>query len=258
MAMDQQLFQNPLYLHPSDGPGSLSVQEKLTGASNYRSWRRSLEIALSTKRKLGFVTGTVTRPINDDNKAEMWDTCNNMVISWIMSSVCESIAKSIMFIGTASEIWSQLEKRFALSNGSRKYKLHKESYACDQQGIQIHEYYTKLKCIWEELDSMNELPRITTLNPEIVTFLNAWNKQKEEQHLFQFLNGLDEKFSAIRSQLLLMNPLPTVETACSMLQQEESQREVLSVIEPTALFSKGNQQDKCSICGNKWHSSDKC
>lgn len=59
--MVSQLFQNPLFLHPSDGPGTLSIQEKLVGAQNYRSWRCSAEIALSTKRKLGFIKGTVDR-----------------------------------------------------------------------------------------------------------------------------------------------------------------------------------------------------
>ncbi|GKF16151.1 cysteine-rich receptor-like protein kinase 8, partial [Tanacetum coccineum] len=61
------LFQNPLYLHPSDGPSSLTVQEKLTGAQNYRAWRRAIEIGLSTKRKLGFVKGTVVRSDTDEN-----------------------------------------------------------------------------------------------------------------------------------------------------------------------------------------------
>jgi len=30
-------IQNPLFLHPSEGPGSLAIQEKLAGAKNYRS-----------------------------------------------------------------------------------------------------------------------------------------------------------------------------------------------------------------------------
>ncbi|GJU29238.1 cysteine-rich receptor-like protein kinase 8 [Tanacetum coccineum] len=78
------VFQNPLYLHPSDGPSSLTVHEKLVGAQNYRPWRRAIEIGLSTKRKLGFVKGTVVRSPTNANLQELWDTCNNMVISWIM------------------------------------------------------------------------------------------------------------------------------------------------------------------------------
>nr|GEW67573.1 retrovirus-related Pol polyprotein from transposon TNT 1-94 [Tanacetum cinerariifolium] len=46
---------NQLYVYPSDGPGSLPIQEKFIGAQNYRSSKRSIEIGLSTKRKLGFV-----------------------------------------------------------------------------------------------------------------------------------------------------------------------------------------------------------
>ncbi|GKC61999.1 hypothetical protein Tco_1089597 [Tanacetum coccineum] len=180
------LFQNPLYLHPFDGPSSLTVQEKLTRAQNYRAWRRAIEI-------------------------ELWDTCNNMVICWIMGSVSESIARLIMFVGTASEIWQQLEKMFSLSDGSRKYKLNKDTYEITQSGSSIGEYYTKM------------------------------NHQM--------------------SQILMIDPLPSVEVACSLLQQEESQRLLFKSsagIESTALLSKGIVKEKCSICGFKWHPPDKC
>ncbi|GJW80389.1 retrovirus-related pol polyprotein from transposon TNT 1-94 [Tanacetum coccineum] len=227
MHYPKEKLENPLYLHPSKGPGSLVVHEKLVGAQSFRSWKRSIEIGLSTKRKLGFVRGTVIR-MNDQVQAELWDTCNNVVISWIMNFVSDSIAKSIMFVGTASEIWNQLEKRFALSNGSRKYKLNREIYSFEQKGSSI-----------------------------IRNFLNALSSHKEELRLFQFLNGLDEYFSSQRSKILLMNPLPTVESACSLLQQEESQRELVqnssSSMKVTALYSKANLKDKCSICGFKWH-----
>ena len=49
-----------------------------------------------------------------------------------MSYVYDSIAKSIMFIGTSSEIWTQLETRFSLSNGSRKVKQCKDTFAISQ------------------------------------------------------------------------------------------------------------------------------
>ena len=74
-------LQNPLFVHPSDGPSSLGIEEKLTGAGNYRSWRRNLVIALSTKRKLGFVHGTIAKPVDDPIKQEQWETYNNLVIS---------------------------------------------------------------------------------------------------------------------------------------------------------------------------------
>ncbi|GJX46110.1 retrovirus-related pol polyprotein from transposon TNT 1-94 [Tanacetum coccineum] len=157
------LVQNPLFLHASDGPGTL-VHEKLIGAQNFRSWKRSVEIALSTKRKLGLRRGNMPRSPDDASLQEQWDTCNNLVI----------------------------KTRFALSNGLHKYKLNRESYDTMQSGKSI--------------------------------FLKALNTQKEEQRLFQFLNGLDDHFSTQRSQLLLNSPLPSFETTCALLQQEESQK----------------------------------
>ena len=40
----------------------------------------------------------------------------------------------------------------------------------------------------------------------------------------QFLMGLNEFYSAVRGQILLMNPLPDVTKAYSSIVQEEKQR----------------------------------
>lgn len=166
---------NPLYLHPSDGCNSINI-EKLQGASNYRSWKRSLEISLASKRKLGFVTGVVKRDASNSVRQDAWDTCNSMVISWIIGSVSEPIKRSIMFVENAAEIWKLLERRYLVSNGSRKYKLNKDIYEARQQGKTITDYYTELKGMWEELDSLNHLPPITTMTAEINTFISALNQ----------------------------------------------------------------------------------
>jgi len=171
-----------------------------------------------------------------------------------------------LYIESAASIWNHLEKRFAVSNGSRKYKLSKDVYNLKQAGNSISEYYTKMRSIWEELSAMNDLPKFTTVNEEITNFLHALTKQHEEQKLFQFLNGLDELYAAQRSQILLMSPLPSVESVCSMLQQEELQKQVLEDVHPllesSALLSKNvdvqHGEMKCSVCGNKGHTKEKC
>ena len=101
-----------------------------------------------------------------------------------------------------------MEKRFHISNGSRKYKLNKDVYALKQNNCPISEYYTRMRGIWEELDAMNDLPRLTIETTEITNFLQALSRQQEEQKLFPFFNGLDEEYSPQRSQLLIMHPLP--------------------------------------------------
>ncbi|XP_056689150.1 uncharacterized protein [Spinacia oleracea] len=219
-----------LYLHPSNGSTSVVV-EKLQGASNYRSWKRSFEITLAAKRKLGFLTGIVKREPSNAVKQEHWDTCNSM-------------------------IWSQLDQRYSVTNGSRKYKLNKQVYEMKQQGKLITDYYTDLRGLWEELESLNSYPPITTITPEINAFVGALHQQQEEQRLFQFLNGVDEIYGGLRSNLLMMSPLPPVDFACSALQQEESQREILKP-EPLAMYRKGNDENFLA-CGRTGHTKDKC
>ncbi|XP_074352205.1 uncharacterized protein LOC141691379 [Apium graveolens] len=255
-------MQNPLFLHPSDGPLSVSVA-KLQGVVDYRSWKRSFEIQLSAKRKLGFVTGSVTRSTDDETQAIQWDVCNDLVISWLHSNVSDSIKQSILFINSAAEVWTQLEKRFLLSNGSRKYKLNKDLFALKQNKISINEYFTSLSSLWEEIDSMNVLPVVTTVATDVTTFIAAIEKQKSESRLFQFLNGLDDTYAALRSQMLMQHPLPSVESAYATIQQEESQKDLFNVAETAAIAMFGKTQTDykgpaCTGCGQRNHSSERC
>ena len=259
-------LQNPLFLHPSDGPTSVTVP-KLQGCADYRIWKRSMEIQLSSKRKLGFVLGTELRSVTDATDAIQWDTCNTMVISWLHNNISESIKKSILFVNSASEIWKLLHSRFQVANGSRKYKLARDLFHMQQNHRSLVDYYTDISSLWEELDDMSVLPAINNITPEITEFMRVLDTHKQESRLFQFLNGLDDEYSSQRSQILMMSPLPNVENACSIIQQEESQRDTLKVpiqssVEIAAMYGKTQSEaqklSQCTECGKKGHVRDKC
>lgn len=64
-----------------------------------------------------------------------------------------------------------------------------------------------------------------------------------------------------------MNPLPSVEFACAVLQQEESQRDLLKMSSPdvSAMYGKAisdrsisNKSIVCSVCEKRGHSHEKC
>lgn len=84
---------------------------------------------------------------------------------------------------------------FHFSNGARKYKLHKVVYESKQQERGVADFYTEMKSMWEELDVFRDFPAITKLDTEITTYIGAVQREEEEQHLFQFLNGImDDMF----------------------------------------------------------------
>ncbi|XP_024021425.1 uncharacterized protein LOC21412662 [Morus notabilis] len=69
----------------------------------------------------------------------------------------------------------------------------------------------------------------------------------------QFLMGLNETYSAVRGQILLMDPIPVVKKAFSLVFQEERQRGIVSprpTHDSAALSVKGNN--------NPGHTKEKC
>jgi hypothetical protein len=47
-----------------------------------------------------------------------------------------------------------------------------------------------------------------------------------QEYIFQFLMGLNDSFSNIRGQILLIDPLPSINKVFSLIVQEESQQEI--------------------------------
>ncbi|KAL2923266.1 Conidial yellow pigment biosynthesis polyketide synthase [Bienertia sinuspersici] len=69
--------------------------------------------------------------------------------------------------------------------------------------------------IWQQLET-----RFSKVNEAQKYKLNR------EHRLFQFLNCLDQDYAWKRSQFLIGSTLPTVESVCVALQQEEAQSEI--------------------------------
>ncbi|KAK9666039.1 hypothetical protein RND81_14G155300 [Saponaria officinalis] len=115
---------------------------------------------------------------------------------------------------------------------------------------------------WDELENLNSLPTITKITTEIADYLAAKVAQGEERKLFQFLNGLDKQYGAVRSNILMKETLPLVDDTVSLLLQEEMQNNNLGGARPqenSALMGKGEiGRDRCTHCGRDNHKSDQC
>lgn len=66
--------------------------DKPHGAAGHRFWRRSMEINLATKRKMGFVIDSTLKDTYNEVKQELWDIYN-MVIAWIHHNVAPTMKK---------------------------------------------------------------------------------------------------------------------------------------------------------------------
>lgn len=108
-SMDQT---SPFFVHPSDGPSSVTVTPVLSG-SNYHTWARSMRRALGAKMKFDFLDGSIVMPADPfDPSFRAWNRCNMLILSWIMNSVNEYISQSIVFMENAADVLLDLKKRF--------------------------------------------------------------------------------------------------------------------------------------------------
>lgn len=120
-----EYYSNPLYLHSSDTPSVVLVSSVLTGP-NYNAWSRSMKMVLRVWNKWGIVSGGVPTPLINHPNYETWDRCDVMVSSWILRTVSEQIAESILYIDSAKEIWDDLANKFFSIDPYRISNLHDE------------------------------------------------------------------------------------------------------------------------------------
>ncbi|XP_068649001.1 uncharacterized protein [Aristolochia californica] len=113
---------------------------------------------LNAKNKLGFIDGTIPRPAATDLLAGPWSRCNNMVISWLSNSVCKEIAESILYHETTIEIWKDLYERYHQGSGPRIFEIKQKILAHTQGSADVNTYYTRLKCLWDEIREFKAIP----------------------------------------------------------------------------------------------------
>lgn len=81
-----------------------------------------------------------------------------------------------------------------------------------------------MKKLWEELNTLNVHAKCACKCA--CGAKENMHKAEQDKRLIQFLMGLNEVYTVVRGSILMMNPLPTIAQAFSILIQEEKQREV--------------------------------
>ena len=95
----------------------------------------------------------------------------------------------------------------------------------------IIEFFTQMKAIWDQINQINPLPSCTSAG---CTCNQTFMKQQQEERRVRLLMKLDNKFTAVRTNILMMQPLPTISMAYKLLIQEEKQRQASLIDEESS------------------------
>ena len=151
-----------------------------------------MEIALIAKNKLGFILGTYSKPDISSPLLNQWNRCDNMVISWLLHAVEKRISDSILFSSSSRQIWVDLEQRFGQSDGTKFFQVKKDLYSISQGNQDIATYFTGIKKLWDERDSM--LSVLTySCGISCATYIYD-QKTRETEKLIQLLVGFNDVY----------------------------------------------------------------
>ncbi|KAL0451792.1 UNVERIFIED_CONTAM: hypothetical protein Slati_1157300 [Sesamum latifolium] len=171
-----------------ENSGLVMISAPFNG-TNWLTWSRSVRIALEGKDKLGFIDGSYMIPHDGSVDLKQWRITDSLVRTWILSTMVKDIVNAFLYVPTARALWLELEARYGECDGPLLYKIR-----------------------WE-ISSISQV-------------IKSKMEEIEENQLMQFLMGLSEPYDSIRSQILVLDPLPSVNKAYSMVLHVERQRRV--------------------------------
>ena len=176
-----------------------------------------MQIALISKNKEKFIDGTLAKPLVSDPLYASWIRCNTMVLAWIQRSISESIAKSVLWIDNAAGVWKNLHIRFSHGDVFRISDIQEDLYKFRQGTLDVSNYFTQLKVVWDELENYRPIPYCSCAISCSCGAIASVKKYREQDYVIRFLKGLNEKFAHSKSQIMMMNPLPDINYAFSLV-----------------------------------------
>ncbi|KAJ1684878.1 hypothetical protein LUZ63_016268 [Rhynchospora breviuscula] len=264
---------SPFYLHPSDNPGT-AISSCILKGDNYDLWEKAMKNALRAKNKVGFVNGTLPKPVATAPEAVFWEPCNSMLVSWLFNSIDSSLQPSIAYFETVKELWDDLRERFSVGNALRIHQLKADITATKQNGQSVVAYYTCLKSMWDELSQYSRVS-VCTCKGCTCNAAAELAKEREEERTHQFLMGLDDAvFGTVRSNILSIDPLSSLNKVYSMVVQEERHKTVVrgheQQVDAVGFVVRAGKSDPsqpkfgllekptCSHCSKPGHDVSRC
>nr|GEZ86353.1 hypothetical protein [Tanacetum cinerariifolium] len=128
----------------------------------------------------------------------------------------------------ACELWKEIRDRYGQSNGPLVYQLERELSKISYGNLLVASYFNKLKKCWDELHNINGMPTCNygKIRECTCSVLKKFALRDSNSKLIQFLMKLNNEYESVRSQILAMDPLLTVNKTNYIVQQIEKQKQV--------------------------------
>ncbi|XP_074573498.1 uncharacterized protein LOC141829923 [Curcuma longa] len=183
--------------------------------SNYTIWAPLMRMRIGARGKIGYLTGTKSKPLMNTPEYEVWVTDNERVKSWLIDSMETSLMNRYIRLSTAKDIWEAVEKTFYDgSDETRIFELNKKCFEAKQNGRPIPTYYNELVAMFQEIDQ-----RITSQNNDVATVVHE-TSMMSRLRVHMFLSGLDSEYDQVRGEILRKEPKFSLEQSYAYIRKK--------------------------------------
>lgn len=162
------------------------------------------------------------------------------MISWILNSLSKETPLVFSFRTRAREIWLDLKERFQRQNRPCIFQLSRDLSYLAQDQLYVSTYFTRLKPLWIELVSYHPVCSCGGVR--------SLKDHYQQEYVMAFFMGLNDSFSQIRAQLLLMEPTSMINRAFALVAQDMQQHALVlpSNASPAALMVRDQSTNSSS------------
>ena len=147
-----------------------------------------------------------------------------------------------------------------------------------QVGRSIEKYYNDLQGLWRDIDFRQPNPMKCAID------IKSYNSMLQEERVYIFLDGLDDRLDLVQSDVLRLKPFPSIEQAYAHVRMEDLRQSVMisgaevvtnGAVMATKGVRSGQSQtllkagsssrsrghfdgNKCTHCGSTKHTWETC
>lgn len=193
-----------------------------------------------------------------------------MVLSWINRTLSLHIPQNTICFDSSFDLWEDLKERFTKGNHFRFSELLRELHSIQQCDRSLFTYFTDLKILWDELEELHPKPSCTCITPWTCDLAKVLRNFKHMEYVTWFLKGLDDNNHNIRTQILLLDHLPSISRVYSLVFQQHIPPTTIPKYNPTILYANQNNNPRnkgktnpktsllCTRCNKTNHTVDNC
>lgn len=107
----------------------------------------------------------------------------------------------------------------------------------------VSTFFTDLKTLWEELESLRPTPTCVCDSVCICNLTQSMQNFKESEYVICFLKGLNDSYNAVKTQILMLDPLPPISKVFGMVSQQEGKNTGPNLGDSSPLVAANNSNN---------------